>query len=94
MANFIPHDTITCDDRDPPWINNRIKKLIYKWNSFYKDYPRNNDTQIWKTNAFTEEVASGFGGIKEFFCVFYKILNNVSPKYLSDIIPCTTRRYS
>ena len=27
-------------------------------------------------------------------CVFYKILNNMSPKYLSDIIPSTTRRYS
>ena len=26
-------------------------------------------------------------------CVFYKILNNMSPKYLSDIIPVTTRRY-
>ena len=26
MANFIPHETITCDDRDAPWINNRIKK--------------------------------------------------------------------
>ena len=24
----------------------------------------------------------------------YKILNNMSPKYLSDIIPSTTRRYS
>ena len=27
-------------------------------------------------------------------CVFYKILDNMSPKYLSDIIPSTTRRYS
>ena len=27
-------------------------------------------------------------------CVFYKMLNNMSPKYLSDIIPSTTRRYS
>ena len=27
-------------------------------------------------------------------CVFYKILTNMSPKYLSDIIPSTTRRYS
>ena len=34
MANFIPHETIICDDRDPPWINNRIKQLIYKRNSF------------------------------------------------------------
>ena len=27
-------------------------------------------------------------------CVLYKILNNMSPKYLSDIIASTTRRYS
>ena len=27
-------------------------------------------------------------------CVFCKILTNMSPKYLSDIIPSTTRRYS
>ena len=33
MANFIPHETIICDDREPPWINNRIKQLIYRRNS-------------------------------------------------------------
>ena len=27
-------------------------------------------------------------------CVFYKILYSMSPKYLNDIIPCTTRRYT
>ena len=27
-------------------------------------------------------------------CVFYKTSNNMSPKYLSDTIPSTTRRYS
>ena len=48
MANFIPHETIICDDRDPPWINNRIKKLIYEGNSLYKDYRKNNDTQIFE----------------------------------------------
>ena len=26
IANFTPHETIIWDDRDPPWINNRIKK--------------------------------------------------------------------
>ena len=46
MANFIPHETITCDDRDPPWINDRIKKLIYDRNSLYKVYCISNDTQI------------------------------------------------
>ena len=48
MANFIPHETINCDDRDTPWINNRIKKIIYERNSLYKDYRKNNDTQIFE----------------------------------------------
>ena len=46
MANFIPHETINCDDRDLPWVNNRIKKIIYERNSLYKDYRKDNDTQI------------------------------------------------
>ena len=24
LHNFIPHEIITCDDRDPPWINSSI----------------------------------------------------------------------
>ena len=27
LSNFIPHKTIVCDDKDPPWINNLIKTL-------------------------------------------------------------------
>ena len=23
-SNFVPHKTIICDDRDPPWINSKI----------------------------------------------------------------------
>ena len=26
--NFIPHEIITCDDRNPPWINSSIKRLV------------------------------------------------------------------
>ena len=48
MANFIPHETIICDDRDPPWINNTIKKLIYERNSLCKDCRKNNDTQTFE----------------------------------------------
>ena len=36
MANLIPHETIICDDKDSPWINNKIKKLIHKPKSLYK----------------------------------------------------------
>ena len=28
LSNFIPHETIVCDDKDPPWFNNRINTLI------------------------------------------------------------------
>ena len=41
FANFVPNKVITCDDRDPPWINDNIKNKI-KWkNSMYKNYKRN-----------------------------------------------------
>ena len=32
ILNNLPHETITCDDRDPPWINKNIKKLIHEKN--------------------------------------------------------------
>ena len=30
LSNYIPHETITCDDKDPPWFNKNIKQLIQK----------------------------------------------------------------
>ena len=34
-TNFVPNKVITCDDRDPPWINdnikNKIKNQMEKW---------------------------------------------------------------
>ena len=28
LSNYIPRETITCDDRGPPWVNSKIKQLI------------------------------------------------------------------
>ena len=28
MSDFIPYEIVTIDDKDPPWINNKIKSLI------------------------------------------------------------------
>ena len=28
LSNFIPHETIVCDDKDPPWFNRAINPLI------------------------------------------------------------------
>ena len=55
MANFIPHETMICDDSDPPWINNRIKQLIYERNSLYKVYRISNDSQIFEKLTFLQK---------------------------------------
>ena len=47
LCNFIPHETVLCDDRDPPWMNKVIKKLIHeKKNIFYCFRRNNNDKQL------------------------------------------------
>ena len=38
LSNYIPHETITCDDKDPPWFNKNIKQLVQEKNNAYKSY--------------------------------------------------------
>ena len=40
VSNFIPNETMTCDDRDPPWVNSFIKNLIRAKDNFYKKFVR------------------------------------------------------
>ena len=40
FKNFIPQETITCNDKDPPWMNNQIKTLIAEKSAFYKRLKR------------------------------------------------------
>ena len=51
MSNYIPHKTIICDDRDPPWISKDIKQLILDKNRAYKSYIRN-DKSLQFFNQF------------------------------------------
>ena len=41
LCNFIPHEPVTCDDRDPPWINSKIKGSIQEKNISKKCYFQN-----------------------------------------------------
>ena len=34
----MPQERIACGDRDHPWMNNKVKKLINEKNSGYKSY--------------------------------------------------------
>ena len=42
LSNYIQHEIIICDDRDPPWINNRVKELINDKNDTFQCYRHNN----------------------------------------------------
>ena len=50
LRNFIPHETITCDDRDPPWINSSIRRLIQDKNEAYKRFKRSNNNNQYFEN--------------------------------------------
>ena len=38
MKNFVPHETIVCDDKDPAWFNERIKSLIQEGTLLLKHF--------------------------------------------------------
>ena len=44
LSNFIPHETITCDDRKLPWFNKNIINLIKSKNIFYKSHTTNENS--------------------------------------------------
>ena len=49
LCNFKTHETVTCDDRDPPWINSKVKGLIQEKNIAKKCYFQNNkDIQLFR----------------------------------------------
>ena len=41
VSSNIPHETNICNDRDPPWINKNIKKLISDKNHAYTFHRQN-----------------------------------------------------
>ena len=51
VSNFIPNETITCDDRDPPWMNSFIKNLIRAKDNFYKKFVRKSNN-MYRRCAF------------------------------------------
>ena len=45
MSNFISNEIVTIDDRDPPWINNKIKFLIKNKGEYFKTYAKPNNPE-------------------------------------------------
>ena len=40
--NFIPNKIILCDDRDPPWMNEKIKHLFKKKKAIFQKQKESN----------------------------------------------------
>ena len=58
LNNYIPLETIICDDKDPPWFNSRIKSLIENKNKIRKNYQRfkSNSQLQSKLNLLQEQL--------------------------------------
>ena len=85
LSNYIPHETITCDDRDPTWINKNVKQLILAKNQAYKSYLWSNKSLQFlnqfqflqtKLNSLIEESKE-----KYYVCLSKKLLDpQTNPK--------------
>ena len=47
LSNYIPHDIITTDDRDPSWFSKNVKSLIGKKNEAWRLYVRSNKNDFF-----------------------------------------------
>ena len=75
LSNYIPHETITCDDNDPPWFNKNIKQLIQEKNNRYKSYILSDkNPQIFENvkSLQNQLKCSTEGSKKNIICVYPK----------------------
>ena len=48
ISNYIPHEPIICDDRNPPWIDEKIKKsVLHKIRSYSANSRDKNNTDFF-----------------------------------------------
>ena len=73
---FIPPKTILCDNRDPLWNSNKMKKLINKKNTAYQSFIQNGKS------------AESFQFFRTFKVCYYLQLklpnNNVTRRFLKN----------
>ena len=56
--NYIPHETIICNNQDPPWINNKVKKGIQEKNQLFSRVKSNinNGTLVKKLQCLQNKL--------------------------------------
>ena len=56
--NFTPNKTILRDDRDPPWMNEKMNSLIKKKNAFYRSQRKSINFHCTNLDTMTLEVSN------------------------------------
>ena len=59
FSNYIPNKKIVCDDRDPPWINDNIKRKLIAKNIIYRTFIKNgrNNNDYMKFENIRQEIS-------------------------------------
>ena len=81
LSNYIPHETLICGDKDPPWFKSRIKSLLQDKNKLYKDFRRSNTNAqlLNKLNHLQEQLNFLINRSKQYYYArMTKKLTNVS----------------
>ena len=81
MVNFVPNKTIILDDRDPPWVDKKIKGLIHKKNLVYKTTPQ--EKYFRHSKSFFSNSGSCLASIENAKLKYYQ---NLSNKLSSDTL--------
>ena len=48
LNNYNPHETIVCNDRDPPWFNDKITFFIKEKTTSYKYFRQSGNNAYWQ----------------------------------------------
>ena len=84
ISRYILHETVAFHDRDPPWINKNVKKVILEKDEMYRNYAKqNNDPRIFaKVKCLQKELNSIIESNKQKYypCLSKKLVNSMKAR--------------
>ena len=90
MSNFTPNEIVTINDRDPSWINHKIKSLIKNKTECFKNCVKpNNPESIRHIEQMMDTLRKNIETSKQklYFKLFRKLaLNKINPKCYWSIL--------
>ena len=89
LRNFVPHETVLWDNRDLPWVDNKINSLIREKNIIFKRF-RSNRLNIclrWQLNCLQNCLNDSNEASKQkYYCRMINKLTNAKKKFKSQLV--------